>query len=217
MLAHLAPQVKICGLTRPEDVAHAIEYGADFLGFIVETESKRRLSLSEATALALPACGVIPRVAVTVNADKALLERICTDMQPDYIQCHGDETPKHVRDIAMRYNVKTIKAIAVRTAHDIKAAQAYTDAADILLYDAKPPEGHTIRGGHGKAFNWALLQHVRHNHDWALAGGLDPNTIRRAIKQTAAPIVDVSSGVEAKAGIKDSSLIKAFMKAAKYG
>ena len=102
--------VKICGLTRPEDVSCAIENGADFLGFIVEAKSKRCLSVSQAARLSLPAKGIVARVAVTVNADDELLSRIMEQMRPDYIQCHGDEDFLRVADIAAKFDVKTIKA-----------------------------------------------------------------------------------------------------------
>ena len=92
MISSNPTRVKICGLTRPEDVQAAIRYGADYLGFIVEAKSKRKLSVSEAARLAGPAAGIIPRVAVTVNADDTLLTQIMSEMAPDYIQCHSDES-----------------------------------------------------------------------------------------------------------------------------
>ncbi|MGB0906444.1 MAG: phosphoribosylanthranilate isomerase [Maricaulaceae bacterium] len=211
--------VKICGLTRAQDVETAMLYGADFLGFIVEAASKRRLSVETAAQIALPARGLIPRVAVTVNADDDLLARIMAQMQPDYIQCHGDEPPKRVAEIAKTFNVKTIKAVPISTKTDMITAAEYA-LADFILYDAKPPKDgpkNIPRGGHGTAFDWSLLRTSPTPKFYALAGGLKPENTREAIAATSAPMLDVSSGVEASAGIKDPAKIKAFMEAVQNG
>ena len=198
---------------RPEDVAAAIAAGASYLGFIVEAASKRRVTVEQAARLSGPARGIIPRVAVTVNADDALLTRIMADMAPDYIQCHGDETPARVAEITRNFNVKTIKAVAVVTDGDVKTAETYSGAADIILFDAKPPKGSDVRGGHGVAIDWNIIKRAPLPKYWALAGGLTPDNVAEAIATTNAPMVDVSSGVEASAGVKDASKIKAFMAA----
>ncbi len=210
-------QVKICGLTRVQDVEAAIECGADYLGFIIEAKSARRLSTAQAAALALPAKGIIPRVAVTVNADDTLISRIMSEMAPDYIQCHGDETPARVAEITKRFKVKTIKAVAIANQSDMITAEQYAGVADFVLYDAKPPRGETIRGGHGLSFDWNILSGAPLPKLWALAGGLTPKNATEAIKRTNAPILDVSSGVEASAGIKDALKIQAFMDAIRHG
>jgi len=111
-------RVKICGLTRPEDVECAIENGVAFLGFIVECPSKRRLTVAEAAKLGLPAKGLAARVAVTVNPDDDLIDRIVSQMQPDYIQLHGDETPARAAEIAKQ--CKVIKAIGIASDADMK-------------------------------------------------------------------------------------------------
>lgn len=208
-------RVKICGLTRAEDVATAIAASADFLGFIVECPSMRRLSVAEAAALAAPARSRAARVAVTVNPTDDLLIRIMAEMAPDYIQLHGDETLQRVAEIGATHNVKIIKAAAVATSDDIKRASEYSGAADLLLFDAKPPTGSDIRGGHGAVIDWSLIAEAPLPKVWALAGGLGPDNIARAIRQTHAPIIDVSSGVEASAGVKDSLKIRAFIHAAR--
>lgn len=210
-------QVKICGLTREDDVQAAIRYGASFLGFIVEAKSKRRLDIAQAASLARPAAGLAQRVAVTVNADDSTLSKVMAEMGPDYIQCHGDESPARLADIARRYAVKTIKAVAIAEDADMKAAEQFSGVADIILYDAKPPRKNSARGGHGVSFDWDILTRNPLPKIWALAGGLNPDTITRALSLTRAPIVDVASGVEAYAGVKDLGKIQAFMKAVHHG
>ena len=206
-------QVKICGLTRPEDIEAAIQYGASYLGFIVEAKSARKLSIVQAAGLSLPAKSSAKTVAVTVNPDDALASAIAEQMQPDYIQLHGDESVDRVAEIARRFKIKTIKAIPVSIPADMIAAEHYAGVADFILYDAKPPKGEAVRGGHGLSFDWNILTNAPLPKRWALAGGLSPENAAEALRRTKAPILDVSSGVEASAGVKDALKIQAFMKA----
>jgi len=205
------PSVKICGLTRPEDVEAAILYGAAYIGFIVEAKSSRKLSVAQAAKLSLPAKASAKTVAVTVNANDTLIKAITEQMQPDYIQLHGDESVDRVAEIARKFNVKTIKAISVSTPADMKNTEQYAGVADFILYDAKPPKGKTVRGGHGLSFDWNILTASPLPKIWALAGGLTPENVAEAISRTHAPILDVSSGVEMSAGLKNKVKIKAFM------
>jgi len=210
----MTPQVKICGLTRPKDIEAAIRYGADYLGFIVEAKSARKLMVTQAARLSAPVKGIIPRVAVTVNADDSLISAIMEQMRPDYIQYHGDESVDRIAEVAKRFNVKAIKAIPVSSPADMITPEQYAGVADFVLYDTKPPKGETVRGGHGLPFDWNILTNAPPPKLWALAGGLTPENVAEAIRQTNAPILDVSSSVEASAGVKSASKIKAFMSAA---
>lgn len=207
-LAH-KPHVKICGLTRPQDVESAIEAGADYLGFIVEAKSARRVSVNEAARLACPAKGLIPTIAVVVNPDDDLLSRITKQMHPDFIQLHGDESPERVANIRARFDVGLIKALPVSEPDDLVAIKDYD--ADILLLDAKPPKG-AARGGHGVAFDWSMLKNTDLPDLWALAGGITPENAREAFGITNAPILDVSSGVETSPGLKDPDKIQALIR-----
>lgn len=214
--------VKICGLTRGPDVAAAISAGARYLGFIVEAPSKRRLSVAEVADISAQAKGEALRVAVTVNADDELLTRIMAEMSPEFIQCHGDESPARVAKIARVFKVRTIKAVGIASESDMKLSEKYVGVCDFILYDAKPPldnhgKPNDVRGGHGLIVDWGLIGRSPRPKTFALAGGLTPDNVRRAIAQTRAPIVDVSSGVEASAGIKDNGKIQAFMKAVENG
>jgi phosphoribosylanthranilate isomerase len=215
--APMTHQVKICGLTRPQDIETAILYGASFLGFIVEAKSARKLSVPQAARLSRPAKVSAKTVAVTVNPDDALIAAIAEQMQPDYIQLHGDETVDRVAEIARRFKLKTIKAMAISTSADMISAEQYAGVADFMLYDAKPPKSpdgsEIVRGGHGLSFDWNILVNAPLPKRWALAGGLTPDNAAEAMRKTNTPILDVSSGVEASAGVKDAAKIEAFMKA----
>lgn len=200
-------QVKICGLTRAQDVASAEKAGADFLGFIVEAPSRRKLTLANAATLIV---GVKAKtVAVTVDPDDALVDGIMT-AGFTHIQLHGSETLARTAEIASR-GLSVIKAMPVATADDVKLATEYSGAADLLLFDAKPPTGEAQRGGHGLRFDWSILRTAPTPKNFILAGGLTPDNVREAATLTRASIVDVSSGVEASPGIKDAKLMTAFM------
>jgi len=209
------PIIKFCGLTRPADVETALTLGAEFLGFIVECKSSRRLTIDQAAKLASPAKGLAQRVAVTVNASDELISNIVKDMQPDYIQLHGDESPAHLRKIKSTHTVGLIKAISISEPSDVENINSYAGHADFLLLDAKPPKGNEQRGGHGHSFDWSLLKAHKTTTPIIVAGGLSPETIGLAKKMTNAHIFDVSSGIEAAPGIKDATLMTKFMIAAR--
>lgn len=204
----MSSKVKICGLTRPEDIQAAIRHGADYLGFIVEAQSARRLSVRQAARLTRPIKGIAPIVAVTVNPNDALLSDIITHIGPDYIQLHGDETLERVADIALRFDTPLIKAISVSTPDDLTSISDYD--VDIILLDAKAPKG-AARGGHGVSFDWNILKTANLPDIWALAGGLTPENVEQAIHLTGAPILDVSSGVEIRKGVKDHDKMQALL------
>ena len=136
-------------------------------------------------------------------------------MQPDYIQLHGDETPDRAAEIARK--CRFIKAVGIASDDDMKLAETYAGLADFILYDAKPPKNEAIRGGHGIAIDWNIIASAPTPKTFAVAGGLNPENVAAAITATRASIVDVSSGVEASAGVKDALKIAAFMKAIENG
>ncbi|PHR91654.1 MAG: phosphoribosylanthranilate isomerase [Robiginitomaculum sp.] len=207
------PLVKICGLTRAQDVEAAIAHGADFLGFIIACESPRAISIGDAVELARPASGLAKRVAVTVNATDDVLMQISTRMNPDFLQLHGDETPARVRAIKAVTGLDIIKAVPVRTQDDLKTVHEYEGLVEYILLDAKPSKNTAQRGGHGTAFDWTILQGFTPKTPYILAGGLNPANIKDALQNTDAKIFDVASGVEARAGVKDHALIAQLMKA----
>ena len=133
----------------------------------------------------------------------------------DVLQLHGDETPERVKEIGLRFGVKTMKAVPVAVAADLAVLPAFADAADMILFDAKPVPGAALPGGNGLSFDWRLLEDVRIDRPWLLAGGLNADNLLTALGATGAPGVDVSSGVEASPGIKDPAKLAAFVAAAK--
>lgn len=202
---------KICGLTTPDAVDAAIAGGAHWLGFVVFRPSPRHVDPAAAGALAEPARGKADIVAVTVNADDALLAEIRDHLRPDWIQLHGSEDPKRVRAAKACAGKGVVKALPIREAGDLEAANAFADAADMLLFDAKPPKGASRPGGWGEAFDWTLLDGAAISRPWLLSGGLTPANVRAAVSASGAGAVDVSSGVESAPGVKDNALIARFL------
>jgi phosphoribosylanthranilate isomerase len=204
---------KICGLSTPETVEAALEGGASHLGFMIFEPSKRYVTPGLAGRLAVPARNRARIVAVTVDPDDALLDAITAALNPDFIQLHGQETPERVEAVRRRTGAGVIKAVGVSEPGDIAAAAKFDGVADHLMLDAKAPPGAAAPGGTGGSFDWSLVAGRRFARPWFLAGGLEPWNVREAIALTAAPLVDVSSGVERGPGLKDPGLISAFLDA----
>jgi phosphoribosylanthranilate isomerase len=208
-------QAKICGLTTSEAVGAAVAGGAAYLGFVFFDKSPRNLAAEAAARLVLPVrqASATQIVALTVDPSDADLDALLAGFRPDLIQLHGKETPQRVAAIRARTGLPIIKAVGVRDSSDIAAARAYEGAADHLMFDAMPPKDADRPGGHGVSFDWTLLDSVRFDRPWFLAGGLDPWNVAQAAKLSRAPLVDVSSGVERGPGVKDPDLITAFLSA----
>lgn len=204
---------KICGLSASGTVAAALDGGADFLGFNFFPKSPRFVTPEAAARLAPPVRGKAKVVAVTVDPDDDLLDRLMATLKPDLIQLHGKETPSRAREVAARTGAGVIKALPVSESSDLDAAGAFETVVDHLMFDAKPPSDADMPGGLGSPFDWTILRGRRFARPWLLAGGLDPWNVGEALRQTGAPIADVSSGVERGPGIKDPVLISAFLEA----
>jgi phosphoribosylanthranilate isomerase len=209
-------KAKICGLSTRETVNAAVDGGAAYLGFIFFEKSPRNLTPEAAARLVAPVRGgAVKTVAVTVDPDDALIDRLMATMKPDFIQVHGKETPARVRQIAERSGAGVIKAFSVSSASDVDQARAFETVAEQFLFDARPVEGSVLPGGTGARFDWTLLEGRRFARPHFLAGGLDPWNVAEAIRVSGAPLVDVSSGVERGPGLKDPALITAFLDAVK--
>ena len=208
-------QAKICGLSTPEAVSAALEGGAAFLGFMFFARSPRNIAPDAAQRLAQPVRGAAKIVAVVVDPDDAEVDRIAAILKPDLIQLHGAETPTRARAIGERMGAGVIKVLPVAEAGDLAAAAGYETVVEHLMFETKPPKDAERPGGLGQPFDWTLMAGRRFQRPWLLAGGLNPWNLAEAVRLSGAPVVDVSSGVERGAGLKDPALIRAFLNAAK--
>ncbi len=207
--------VKICGLTAPDHVRAAADAGARYLGFNFFPKSPRYVSPEQAAELAALVPVGVAKVALVVNASDEQLDSITEAAPFDMLQLHGSESVDRVREIKARYGLPVIKVIGVADAEDLTAIDEFSEVADQLLIDAKPPKNAILPGGNGLAFDWRLLAGRKYwRKPWMLAGGLNPDNVAEAIRMTGARQVDVASGVESAPGVKDPALISAFIKAA---
>ncbi|MFM9935297.1 MAG: phosphoribosylanthranilate isomerase [Novosphingobium sp.] len=210
-----APLIKICGLTTPASLDATIAARADYAGLVVFPPSPRHLALTEAAALAARAAGRIKLVGLFVDAADSLIAETVAAARLDVIQLHGKEDPARVAALRAAFGLPVWKALAVSSGTDIARAETYAGAADLVLFDAKPPKGAALPGGLGLVFDWTLLAGHRGSVPWGLAGGLSPANVADAVRVSAAPLVDVSSGVETAPGVKDVDLIARFCREAR--
>lgn len=207
--------VKICGLSTRETLDVALGAGADMVGFVFFPPSPRHISLETARELGSQVKGRALKVALSVDADDALLGNIVETLRPDILQLHGNETTARVRDIKATFGVPVMKVLGVETAADLAPLAGYAAVADRILFDAHPPRGATRPGGLGEVFDWHLLENLDLKLPFMVSGGLNADNIAEAVRVTRAGGVDVSSGVERSPGVKDTELIRDFIRAAR--
>lgn len=208
-------RVKICGLKDPAAVDAAVRAGAAYVGFVFFSKSPRHLEVARAAELALGVPEGIAKVALTVNADNEMLDRLVAGVPLDMLQLHGSESPERVAEVKSRYGLPVMKVVGIAAADDLPQLEVYGRVADQLLVDTKPPKGADRPGGNALTFDWALISGRRWTVPWMLAGGLTPENVAEAIARTGARQVDVSSGVESAPGVKDPDRIRRFIDAAR--
>jgi phosphoribosylanthranilate isomerase len=207
-------RVKMCGLTRAEDVSAAVQAGAAYIGLNFFAKSPRFLTIEAMRAIALSIPVGVAKVALVVDADDATLDALTAGVPLDMLQLHGHETPARVAEVKKRYGLPVMKVLGIGGPGDLPQIDAHSAVADQLLVDTKPPKGATRPGGNAVAFDWGLIKGRRWSVPWMLAGGLTPDNVAEALRATGARQVDVASGIESAPGIKDAALMRAFVEAA---
>jgi len=212
-------RIKICGLTREQDVDAAVAAGVDAIGFVMYAPSPRAVTIERAAELALRLPAFVTPVLLFVNETAEAIAHACVQVPGAWLQFHGDETPDHCRKIARTLGRRWIRAARIPRETPageepfdlLKYAQDYSDAQAVLL-DAHV-DGY---GGGGKTFNWSQLPPNVNAH-LVLSGGLNAanvtDGIRALRKHGHSLAVDVSSGVESAKGIKDAAKIFEFVRA----
>jgi len=213
----MSVSIKFCGLSQPADIAAAAEAGARYVGFVFFPKSPRAVSLTQARDLALAVPVGVAKVGLVVDPEDGFLDQLLAEVPLDILQLHGHEKPTRVAEIRARMGLPVMKAIGIADADDLGQIADYAAVSDQLLIDAKPPKNADLPGGNGLSFDWRLLAGRRWPVPWMLAGGLTPYNVRLAVQMTGAQQVDVSSGVESRAGVKDPMLIHAFADAVNGG
>ena len=206
--------VKICGLSRPNDVVAAAQAGARYVGFVFFPKSPRNVDVAAAQALAVEVPVGIAKVALMVNPTDEEVDAVNNAVPLDMLQLHGSESAERVVELRARTGLPVMKAVGIAEATDLEKLATYEKVADQILVDAKPPKNADLPGGNGLSFDWRLVSARRWTKPWMLAGGLGPENVAEAIALTGTTQVDVSSGVESAPGVKDADKIKAFCEAA---
>lgn len=211
----MKPRIKICGLTRSEDIRTAVEIGADAIGLVFYPPSPRYVDLQTAAALARSVAPFVTIVGLFVNADPMVVRSTLAAVPIHLLQFHGDEDEEYCRQFDRPY----IKAARVRPEVNLLQYAAAFPSAQAILLDAFA-EGF---GGSGKVFDWSLIPAL--DKPVILSGGLHAGNVAEAIRRVQPAAVDVSSGVEIDSsadgkpmkGIKDVDKIRAFVAAVRGG
>ena len=206
-------RIKICGITREEDLACAVKGGADALGFVFHSSSKRYVSPTRAGELCAALPPFVVSVALFVNPERALVHEVLRTMSPSVLQFHGDESADFCSDFGRPY-IKAFRvgAPGLDTAAGLAAHCNHFASAQGWLFDSYSP----MFGGSGHGFDHSLLAEVRRlaeGRPVILSGGLNAMNVQASIESTQPWAVDVSSGVESSPGIKSNEKILDFVAA----
>ena len=196
-------RIKICGITRVQDIRYAANCGADAIGLVFYEKSPRKVTLQQAWELVKAISPFVTVVGLFVNPTEAEVRSVLRRVPLDVLQFHGEEPAKFCASFGRPY----LKAIRVRPGVNLVQYTADYAEAQGLLLDAYVEGTH---GGTGESFDWELIPHDL-PLPVILSGGLHANNVATAIQQVRPYAVDVSSGVEAAKGIKDSTRISEFI------
>jgi phosphoribosylanthranilate isomerase len=201
--------VKICGLRDTEGLKAAVDAGARYVGFVFHSVSTRFVAPYEAGQLAVLVPSTVKRVGLFVDAGDAEIRSVLNDVPLNVLQLHGNETPGRVAMVRKLFGLPVMKALRIATAADLNPVSDFEAVSDRLLFDTRIGEEPT--GSTGQCFDWNLLRGRRFAKPWMLAGGLKASNLAEAVRITGAKTVDVSSGVEVAAGLKDPAKIQEFI------
>ena len=197
-------RIKVCGMTRTEDISAAVRLGVDAVGLVFYAKSPRHVSVAQAATLTAALPAFVTVTALFMDPSRAEVERVLAQVRVDLLQFHGSETAEFCGSFGRPY----IKAVPMGGEADLADyARRYADAAALLL------DSHAVgqQGGTGVSFNWASLP-ILQGPPLILAGGLRPGNVGTAIRQVRPYGVDVSSGVESAPGVKDADKLAAFVR-----
>ncbi len=197
-------QIKVCGITKLSDALHAAECGVDAVGFVFYPPSPRNLTCERARSIREQLPETIASVAVVVDPDDTLLNEVVEIVEPDFIQFHGNESQQR----CLESGIPFYKAFRVNNESTVENTARTYPAAKAILLDAYVPDKV---GGTGKTFAWNLVPDL--NLPIILAGGLHSGNIAEAIHTVKPHAVDVSTGVETSAGLKDNKAVRKFVQA----
>lgn len=203
-------QVKICGLTRPEEAVACARMGADAIGLVFFPKSPRHLTPRQAREICRQLSPDITPVAVCVDMPSAEILNLAANCGFSTVQLHGRETPQKVARLSQA-GLRVIKALFAQRSPGFDQATDYPAAAALLVECGRG----TLPGGNAEVWDWQLPRTLFQRQPVILAGGLDPGNVQTALETGRPDAVDVSSGVEASPGRKDLEKVRAFIEAVK--
>jgi len=201
-------KVKYCGLQKCNDVTYAAKLGCDAVGFVMVPGSRREVTMQQAQILTEHTRQFdMVSVILLANATATRVSDVIRHCQPDIIQFHGQESPEFCQQFSYPY----WKAVPMLTVNDWRQYIKPYEAAEHFVLDTY---GGSHSGGSGQSFKWFKLPLEARNR-LILAGGLNIQNVTRAVTETGAEFIDVSSGIEETAGVKSHTLMKQFMQTIK--
>jgi phosphoribosylanthranilate isomerase len=207
-------KVKFCGMTRPQDAALAAEIGVSYVG-VVFADGPRRVTPMQGRAILDAAGPGVKRVGVFGTNSPEEIARVSEEARLDVVQLHADPTIDDVRAARKKFGGEVWAAIRLAGTHISPESELLFTAADAIVLDARSERG---LGGTGEALPWSDLAvdlaRDRGSAAVVLAGGLKPDNVASAVRTLAPDVVDVSSGIEASPGVKDTRLMREFYAAA---
>lgn len=201
----LRTRIKICGMTKKEDIACAIDLGVDAIGLIFYAKSSRYVTVEQAQELLKNIPPFVTVTAVLVDPDKTLVEQIIQELPVDLLQFHGDESS----EFCHQFNKSFIKAIPAESESYIQHMTHQFMRAEAILLDTPSLQA---KGGTGLTFDWQIIPR-QGMKPYILAGGLNVSNILDAVNTSHPYAVDVCSGVEASPGVKDHQKMNQFIRA----
>lgn len=199
--------IKICGLNNLENIEELNLLQPDFMGFIFYQKSKRFFIKDAEIIPFIRNINNINKVGVFVNEGYTEIMQEVKDLNLQFVQLHGNETPEFCEQL--QKEVKVIKAFRIDDNFDFKITEPYLEVCDYFLFDCFTE----AYGGSGQKFNWNQLEEFPYSKKYFLSGGIGPEdaAIIKSLKLSGLFAVDVNSGFEMKPGLKNIAALKYFM------
>lgn len=214
-------QVKVCGLTQPENIQRVVDLGVDYIGLIFYDKSKRFAedpALKKWLVANSGSFEQVKKVGVFVNAEIEYILNTVHDYELDYVQLHGNESAGYCQELALLWSVNTLRSAKIAKAFSITPGfnfgdtLPYSNACDLFIFDTG---GQPLHGGTGVKWDWSKLAEYSGTTPFLLSGGIGPAD-SEAIEKVAHPQflgLDLNSKFEATPGVKDPKLLEFFLRA----